>query len=212
MLKQWSARLSVMSVREKVILLGTVLVLVLFIAMEFVWAPLWEKDAVRKTAIATTIENSKTLQQQLQVLKTAVDRDPDVVLRQEIEQLQRQLDQREDELRANLSRLVSPEEITAVLIDLLQGQGGYSVREVSKLPTLKIQQGEGESAAVLYSHRVRIVIDTDYFSALEYLERIERDESRLRLLSLQYEVDDYPSARLTLDFETLGLDERWLGV
>ena len=121
-----------------------------------------------------TLANGETLRQQLQVLRAAVERDPDAVLRQDIEQLSRQLSQREAELRANLSRLVSPEEITTVLIDLLQGQDGYSVLEVSKLPTLKIQQGEGETAAVLYSHRVRIVIDTDYFNALEYLRRIER--------------------------------------
>ncbi|MAM88909.1 type II secretion system protein GspM [Allohahella sp. A8] len=212
MLKQWSARFAIMSVREKLILLGTVLVLLLFVAMEFVWAPLWEKDTTRRAAIKTSIENTATLQQQLAVLQTAVGRDPDAALKQEIDQLSQQLEHRENELRANLSRLVSPEEITAVLIDLLEGQSGYSVREVSKLPTLRIQQGEGDSAAVLYSHRVRIVIDTDYFNALEYLRKIERDENRLRLLSLRYEVDDYPSARLTLDFETLGLDERWLGV
>lgn len=212
MLKQWSARFAIMSVREKLILLGTVLVLLLFVAMEFVWAPLWEKDTTRRAAIKTSIENTATLQQQLAVLQTAVGRDPDAALKQEIDQLSQQLEHRENELRANLSRLVSPEEITAVLIDLLEGQSGYSVREVSKLPTLRIQQGEGDSAAVLYSHRVRIVIDTDYFNALEYLGKIERDENRLRLLSLRYEVDDYPSARLTLDFETLGLDERWLGV
>ena len=115
-------------------------------------------------------------------------------------------------LKESLSRLVAPEDMPALLTELLVAVPELEVREVIKLPTQKLQQGEGEGAAMLFGHRVRITVAGGYFDAMRYIRQIEAEPSRLRLVSLDYSVEDYPLALMVLEIETLGLEARWLGV
>jgi len=210
--KTIESRVNAMTQREKLILLVVILVMILFLYMQLLWSPHWQsqRQAAQQTQTALALKTGLSSQQQ--ALQQAIAKDPNVALRQENRQLEIQLSAKQDELRASLSRLVAPDEMSAILIALLGNNPGLKVVLVDKLPTVKIQQGEGEDAAVLYNHRVRIVVEGGFFDALQYVQKIEAENGRLRLINLDYEVSRYPNAQLMLELETLGLDERWLGV
>ncbi len=210
--KAVESRVNAMSQREKLILLATILVVLLLIFEAFLWASNWQIKQQSEQQIQTAQALQGALLSQRQTLQQAIAQDPNSALRAENEQLETQLSAKQDELRASLSRLVAPEEMPAMLVALLGNNPGLQVAEVNKIPTVKIQQGEGEGAAVLYSHRIRIVVEGRFFDALKYVQKIEAENGRLRLISLDYEVSRYPKGGLTLELETLGLDERWLGV
>ena len=205
-------RVDAMTQREKLILLAVVLVITLLLFMELLWSPHWQSQRQAEQQMQSAQVLQTALSSQQQTLQQAIAKDPNVALREENRQLEAQLSAKQDELRASLSRLVAPEEMPAMLIELLGNNPGLQVVLVDKLPTVKIQQGEGEGAAVLYSHRIRIVVEGRFFDALQYVQKIEAENGRLRLISLDYEVSRYPKAQLLLELETLGLDERWLGV
>ncbi len=201
-----------LSPREKIILLATTLVAILFLFLQFLWEPGWKEAARLSGAKATANSETAALAAQQELLGNALRQDPNARLREENMRLAERLKDLQDQLRDSLSRLVTPEEMPVVLTELLGAVPTLQVKQVIKLPTEKIQHGEGEGAAVLFSHRVQVVAVGDYFAALRYIRQIENETSRLRLVSMDYLVDQYPLALITVEVETLGLDERWLGV
>ena len=103
-----------------------------------------------------------------------------------------QLAKKRSELEQSLSRLVSPEDMPDLLISLLKTIPQLEIRKVVKLPSVRLQQGEGEGAPVLYSHQIRIVVNGSYFEALHYVRQIESMRDKLNLLSLDYTVEKIP--------------------
>ncbi|MBU6952861.1 type II secretion system protein M [Hahella sp. HN01] len=212
MMKKWIFRVNRFSLRERAILLATVIVALILLYAQFAWDPLWRSNRSAEQAIAAANLELLDLSAQADVLRKQLAQDPDAALRKENERLRNQLNARQERLKQSLSRLVAPEEMPELLMELLRKHPGLQVVAVAKLPPRKIQHGEGEAAAVLFSHRVKVVLTGGYFDTLQYIQKIERNESRLRIVDMDYKVDAYPRAEVTLEFETLGLDERWLGV
>ncbi|WP_020406361.1 type 4a pilus biogenesis protein PilO [Hahella ganghwensis] len=210
--KQLAKKVNSLNPREKVILLITCIAVLMMVFLQFVWGPQWQSQKQNNQSLLNGYLLNESLKSQRQTLQRALEQDPNVALRKENQQLQAQLQEKEDELRASLSRLVTPEEMPQLLVTLLGNNPGLKVVKVEKLPSQKIQQGEGESAAVLYSHKVNIIVEGSFFDALNYVRKVESDTGRVRLISLDYRVEQYPRGVLVLGFETLGLDERWLGV
>ncbi len=210
--KLLAKRINNLNPREKAILLVTSVAVLLMLFLQFGWGPQWkeQKRLDQNWTNAVSLKDSLVIQRD--TLKQALEQDPNESLRRENQQLRDRLLEKENELKASLSRLVTPEEIPPVLIALLGNNPGMQVIRVEKLPTARIQQGEGKGAAVLFSHKVRIVVEGAFFDALNYVRKIEADTRRIRLISLDYQVEQYPRGLMTLEFETLGLDERWLGV
>ncbi|OZG70933.1 hypothetical protein BTA51_23760 [Hahella sp. CCB-MM4] len=210
--KLLAKRINRLNQREKVILLVTCVAVLLMLFLQLAWGPQWkeQKRLNQSWSNAQTLNNSLSIQKE--TLTQALARDPNQALREENQQLRSRLEEKENELRASLSRLVTPDEIPPVLVALLGDNPGLQVIRVEKLPTTRIQQGEGKGAAVLFSHKVKIVVEGTFFDALGYVRKIEADTGRIRLISLDYLVEQYPRAEMTLELETLGLDERWLGV
>ena len=64
----------------------------------------------------------------------------------------------------------------------------------------------------LYRHGVRVEIEGDFKSTLDYLERVEESEWHLMWDALDYRVDTYPTATITIDFHTISQSEEWIGV
>ena len=206
------AKVEGLAQREKIILLATVLVAILGFFFEVVWTPNGNEQKSLQSRLTSAVALNDSLTAQQQVLARALREDPDTKLRKENKRLAAQLAAKRQQLKASLSRLVSPEDMPELLTELLAAIPELEVREVIKLPVRKVQQGEGEGASVLYSHRVKIVVAGRYFDAMRYVRKIEAEPSRLRLLSMESVVAEYPQAVMELELETLGLNQRWLGV
>lgn len=211
-MKNLLAKVDGLSVREKLILLTVLLSVSLLILIEFMWTPGWRQQNALQAdqQIAQTTHDSLLAQQD--ILVAGLREDSDATLKAENAKLARQVASKRQQLEKSLSRLVAPDDMPALLAGLLAAIPKLDIREVIKLPTRKLLQGEGEDDAVLYSHRVRITLTGSYFDALRYIRQIESKPSRLRLVSMDYTVEDYPLAQMVLEIETLGLDVRWLGV
>jgi MSHA biogenesis protein MshJ len=64
----------------------------------------------------------------------------------------------------------------------------------------------------LYRHGVRLVFEGDYLTTMAFLESLEQKSWRFFWQSLQYDVEQYPKARVTLTLYTLSPERAWLGV
>lgn len=71
---------------------------------------------------------------------------------------------------------------------------------------------DAEREVGLYRHGVRLVFEGDYMTTMAFLESLEQKSWRFFWQSLQYDVEKYPKARVTLTLYTLSPERAWLGV
>ena len=64
----------------------------------------------------------------------------------------------------------------------------------------------------LYRHRVVLRFEGDYAATLAYLRAVEAQPLRVRLDDLEVDATRWPVLSITLQVETLGLGEGWIGV
>ncbi len=149
---------------------------------------------------------------------------------QETELVRTQISEIEKRMSAEIEGLVPPQAIVAVLEELLEETPGLRLIRLESEPPHQIgaegsdDETNGSSATnwedpqpiagveTLYRHGVRIEIEGDFSSTLDYLERVEHSEWHLMWDSLDYRVETYPTAIITIDFHTISQSEEWIGV
>ena len=64
----------------------------------------------------------------------------------------------------------------------------------------------------LYRHGLRIELEGAYPASVQYLERLEGSRWSLLWDRFDYEVQQYPNGRATIDLHTISDREEWIGV
>jgi MSHA biogenesis protein MshJ len=149
---------------------------------------------------------------------------------EEIQLVREQIDEIEKQMSSEIEGLVPPQAIVSVLEELLEATPGLRLVRLESEPPHRIgapdpSMGEAnpngsppeseQSVAgleTLYRHGVRLEIEGDFRSTLDYLERVEQSEWHLMWDSLDYRVEAYPTAIITIDFHTISHSEDWIGV
>lgn len=67
-----------------------------------------------------------------------------------------------------------------------------------------------KSGSLLYRHGVEITVRGQYLDMIDYMNALETLPTQLFWGGARLEVEDYPTARLTLTLYTLSLDSKWL--
>ena len=76
---------------------------------------------------------------------------------------------------------------------------------------LNLSNSAGDSEAVIFAHGFEMALSGNYFQTLSFLQHLEK-MSGFYWQALDYEVEDYPNATITLQLNTLSLEEDWIGV
>lgn len=123
-------------------------------------------------------------------------------------------------IEAEISGLVPPEAMLSVLEEMLAADRGLTLVRVTSEPPHRVgaEPREDPDAQVLdttnplYRHGLRIDIEGDFASTLEYLERVEDSPWHLFWDRLDYRVERYPTARITIELHTVSEQQEWIGV
>ena len=148
----------------------------------------------------------------------------------ETELVRTQISEIDRRMASEIEGLVPPQAIVAVLEELLEKTPGLRlVRRESEPPyqigskasademngstsTASDTSQPGDEIEKLYRHGVRIQIEGDFHSTLEYLQRVKSSEWHLMWDALDYRVESHPTAIITIDFHTISQSEEWIGV
>ncbi len=154
-----------------------------------------------------------------------LDRTPErEALRRQQERLNSLLVAQAEELDALLARFVPPEDVPALLEDVLQNHEGLKLVRLTSQPaepvTITIESGadaEAENAAEvpsveIYRHPVLLEFEGGYLDVLAYLESLEEVGWQFAWRRLEYAVAEYPDAQVLIELETLSREKEWLGV
>ena len=115
-------------------------------------------------------------------------------------------------LDQSLSRFVDPEAMALLIEDLIERQPGLELVQLVSLPVQPFRIGDGDPVPGIYRHGMRLRLEGRYFDVIAYLEALENTPWEFGWQRLEYVVEDYPVASVTVEIETLGREPGLIGV
>lgn len=119
-----------------------------------------------------------------------------------IARLSKRLDRLNDNVDLSLKTLVEPEQMSALLLSMLQSSKGLTLRELSNQAPQQLNRSEEQSTAI-YRHDLSLHLTGSYMDLLAYVEQLEALSGRIFWRGLEFELEEYPAASIRLDFFTL---------
>lgn len=212
-LEQLLARMDAFALRERILLVLT-LVFVLFIIWNgILLSPVSAEKKRISTEMAGLQQQTATAQRQIQSITTSVVVDPNKENRERAAALKKELAAL-DESIGHLA--IGATELTKVLREMLTKEPELKLVRIRNLVSTPLEvavaQGTAGGAGRMYRHGLVIEMEGGYFSALRYLRALEGLPWQLSWSSLDYKVQNYPVAHITLTIHTLSLTEGAVGV
>lgn len=205
------------STRERVFLAGAALAVPLALWDSALMEPLAarrEQAAKQVSALQGEVEK---LEAQTERLAAELSIDLDAENRDKKEQLLTALERLREVVDRRTEDLIPPSEMTSVLKEMLIRQEHLRLVRLESLPveplfmTPEALEAHTEGSD-LFKHGVVIEVLGDYPSTVRYLREIEQLPRRFFWESLDYEVLEYPKARVTLILRSLSTEEGVVGV
>ncbi|NIR58007.1 MAG: hypothetical protein GWO02_00025 [Gammaproteobacteria bacterium] len=218
-LQRLAARIDALSLRERGLLLFAVLAGLTALWDQLLMVPLQTQQEGlrgRLSAVRGKAQEAETAAHEL-VARYATD--PNRSQRERVGALEADIAGLDGRLRAMTVDLIGPREMARVLEKALLSQTGLRLRRVENLAPERIRPGEPDGASrrsddlpALYRHGIVIEFDGGYLETLRYLQALEHMSWLLFWDGLEYAVEEFPRARVTLRLHTLSLGEGWIGV
>lgn len=151
-------------------------------------------------------------------LESAKATDPNARLIAERDRLDAELARMSESLGTLLDRFVDPEKMPGLLEDVIRHHHGLTLTRIQSLPAEPMdvsppaREGEKPKPLWIYRHPLRLELEGAYFDVMAYLADLEAGPWEFGWRQLQYEVRDYPDARVMLEIETLSREKSWIGV
>lgn len=205
-----SEKFAALSVRERLLVMSTVLA-----AMGMIWhtifmAPLTLRADQSRTELTALNERISVanLSLQDQVLQIAGNSSQD---RARIAMLRKRIDEVNSTLGDYLVELIDPAEMAEVLEGVLRDQPRISVVRIHNLTPEILTASDEANATVLYRHGLEMEVEGTFAACIDYLEAIESLPWRLYWQVLDLEVIEFPRNRIRIEVSTLSLNEEWIG-
>lgn len=155
--------------------------------------------------------------------------DPNVAVRARLGQLREEVAGAGEHLESLTQHLIPPKRMAEVLESLLTRETGLTLVGLEATgyapildsgiePKAEVEVpaapagSEGESLRGLYRHGLRLVFRGSYLNALEFLREMEGLPWQFIWGRLAVDVEEHPSATVTLEVYTLSFDNAWLEV
>ena len=214
-------RIDELSLRERILLFAAVLTVIFIVWFQ----ALMEPQARYQKQIVADIEQSRVklakLQKQIQQIALRATADPDAAIKQRLAALRKRHREMDQQLRQLTVGLIPPREIPDLLQTVLSQFPGLKVEALYSLQPQAIltaddMQAENNAEKLdlpnIYRHGVVLEFTGGYAATLDYLKRLEGMDWVLYWDAIDYNVDEYPRARIRMTVYTLSLDKEWIGV
>ncbi len=225
-MSEYLQRFDALSVRERALILVTLLVALLLPTVMYVIEPAQKVQLKMSTDIAKLKAANANKHLDILTLKSSQRKDPNQLLRTQIEQRRQQLSVLNQKLLDQSQQLVSPQAMLGVLEHLLAKHQGVELVSVNKAAPQRFslaaaggsdaaeqaEKPEAEQEAGLYRHDLTVVVKGGFFEVIDYLQALEELPRGFFWDSIDYQVQTYPEAEVSLKIHTLSMDRGWLGV
>ncbi len=238
----FAARVNAKTQRERLVIALLPLALVYSLFSGLLLMPLEEEKAVLRDRLTAAEQQMKKVSAQERVLAQALSNDPNAPKKREIEDLEARLAQIDSDLQTLATGLIAADMLPQALHDVLQTMGSLSLLGMETLAPSRLnlapaaliepaqvngddelpeQVGEivaaGEQDRVgddigVFKHSVIVSLEGQYFDVIAYLRALEQLSWKIYWHAIDYQVQQYPTARVSIEVYTLSTEEGVLGV
>lgn len=209
--QKYSEKFLVLSNREKwLLMLGGCIGLFILLLTFLVEPAIQNNEAVRKR-IQTESNQILAMKGEMQSLKNRLGQDPDKEIDKELRQLMEKSQELSSELAEQVDRLLSPGEMANLLQEVLASSKGLKLVSLESQQAKPVLTDADNKGMNYYIHPVRIELTGSYFQIKDYLKSLEGMTVKYYWSKFQYQVEEYPKARLILEVYTLGTRQEFIG-
>ncbi len=209
-LKSLHARVENLSLRERLLVFVTGLMLLGSVWYLGLMQPMAQQVTTNRTEIESLRERIRTYNQSLEVevleISTAGTGD-----REKYARVQRRLDEITERLGGYAAELIDPAQMSRVLQGVLKEQSKLRLIRMRNLSPVALSASADALTTTFYRHGLEIEFEGSYLACLEYLQEIEALPWRFYWQLLDIEVLEYPRNRIQLEVSTLSPDVEWIG-
>jgi MSHA biogenesis protein MshJ len=205
--------------RERLLLALSLLAVLVLLWYTLLIEPLALRRQALEAQVASSMVTVAALHQQAAAIIAGAAQDPDAENRQQKVLLEEEVSRLDERLAALTGELISPQQMVAMLEEMLKRRRQLSLTRLENLPSeplLEPPAGDLRAEQVqqrnLYRHPLRIELTGSYLEALAYLQSLEELPRKVYWQDLALSVEEYPQAKITVTVYTLSLKEDWIGV
>lgn len=219
--QQWSALFNARSMRERVLMAGGCVAVVVVLFDTLALSPI----AVQHKQLTSQVTEARNLIKAGEMIMAAGrgQADPDEVRRRYRDELRKQIAEIDGRLQGLQKQLVPPDQVTKLLEGVLSRERGLALISLRKLPVQRFQTGgaaardDGKAAPgtpdrSIYQHSFEIAIEGSYAELYGYLAKLEKLPWQLFWGKAVLDAGAHPRLKLTLTVHTLSLNKIWLVV
>lgn len=213
-LKQLGAQLNGRSLRERVFILLTGLVILLVLWDALLLQPLRRERSDASIQLQQVAQRQSDLATSLATLEAESRRDPNQELRLREQELQTDINTLSARISTLHGGISNPRQSLTTLATLLADRSGLSLVTLENLPAEPLTNREGDTpvATGLYIHRVRLVLDSNFHGVLDYLSLLNDLPGGVFWESFELSVPEWPTNRAELILYSIAAGDAWLGV
>ena len=215
--QQMKTRHGALSLREKILILLTLVVIVVFGLGTLVVEPGFkavQKSRSLNKKLSRDIE--QTIEQRVAIEQTLA-LDPKKQLQTQLHGLATKHQQLVKQLAQQQLALVSSDEMVSALQYLVAETKDLSLEKLESQTPIAIlfgpQAGENEPLKpLLYRHGIKVQVQGRYFAVVDFLQKIEQQSDYLLWGDIDYIVTTYPLALVDFEVYTISTDKEFIGV
>lgn len=232
---QFKTRVEALQPRERIMALGAVVVVLVFLANALVFNPLARTEATLRSTLVTQQATVDGVAADIEGKARAYGNDPNEALRKRLGELRAETARMSADLRTMQKGLVPAERIAPLLESILRANGRLKLVSMKTLPVTTLADGSAPGAAapapnapaapapqnaappvavkspdLLYRHGVELTVRGSYLDMVDYMQALETLPTQLFWGKAQLDAEAYPNVRLTLTLYTLSLDPKWM--
>jgi len=220
-----AARIDALSLRERGMVFGAAIAVLVFAGHTFVLAPQDAKQAVLRAQIEQQQAAIAAIDGDITARVEASRIDPDAQARARLNTMQQEMGQLGSELLALEHGLVPPERMGPLVDGILRANGRLKLVSMRTLLAEPLAApgavaapeaapgavpAAGGDVPLLYRHGVEVTVRGNYLDMVDYMNTLDAMPTRMFWGRAELDVETYPTARLTLTLNTLSLDRQWM--
>jgi MSHA biogenesis protein MshJ len=198
--------------RERAVLAAAAIVVTVLLLEGLWWGPQRERAGAAQTDVTLLVEQKSTLAAELGQLEEREALDPDSAIRAQLDLLSGKITVLDQRLQAQTLQILAPEQMPAVLRDLIRTVEGLRITAVRSESPQRLVNSAEDNLPVLYRHGLVIDLEGDYLGLLDCVRKLEDLPWRLYWLGMEVRADGVAPGEFRLHVYTVSLREEWIRV
>lgn len=213
-LKPYVEKFDALSIRERALIVVTVLVLV-----GYLWWYLFAQKSLSETRLVE--QQNIALESEIQVMDITYQQISQRIQQgvhkpqeQQLVLLQAELDRLNSQLQQKTLELINPDDMFNLMQQLIFSESKLKLTGLKRkrvTPVFESNPGEDEQAEI-YRHVMQMGFKGSYRDILNYIRKLEDLEWKLIWDHISLKLDEYPLIDVEIEISTLSDSQHWVGL